>query len=162
MARAATYLTRVLVNHGSSPMEGTAESMRGWDLMNCKVSSGNSMEVLKDSAWPCPEQQPGLKRWEVDNAPKNKFVPTVHYFVPKWCILYTEFSSQTYSLNLFEIVTAVRPSPWLGQSVFRERCPNWVWCFLLLKSSSKHFLDVCHWESADCRARYAVNVDETQ
>ncbi len=28
------YLTLVLVNHGSSPMEGTEASMRGCDLMN--------------------------------------------------------------------------------------------------------------------------------
>jgi len=46
------YLTRVLVNQGSSPTEGTAVSMRGWDLMNCRVSSGNSMELLKDAAGP--------------------------------------------------------------------------------------------------------------
>lgn len=43
---AQTYLIRVLVNHGSSAMGGTAESIRGWDLMNDRVSSGKSMEVL--------------------------------------------------------------------------------------------------------------------
>lgn len=46
------HLTRVLVNQGSSPREGTAVSMRGWDLINCRVSSGNSMELLKDAAGP--------------------------------------------------------------------------------------------------------------
>lgn len=57
----AIYLTRVLVNQGSSPMEGTAVSMRGWDLMNCRVSSGNSTELLKDAAGPWPAQHPGLQ-----------------------------------------------------------------------------------------------------
>lgn len=54
------YLTRVLVNHGSSSIEGTAVSMSGWDLMNCRVSSGNSTELFKDAAGPWPAQHPGL------------------------------------------------------------------------------------------------------
>lgn len=41
-----SYLIRVFVNQGSSAMGGTAESIRGWDLMNDKVSSGKSIEVL--------------------------------------------------------------------------------------------------------------------
>lgn len=41
-----SYLIRVFVNQGSSAMGGTAESIRGWDLMNDRVSSGKSMEVL--------------------------------------------------------------------------------------------------------------------
>lgn len=44
--RAQSYLIRVFVNQGSSAMGGTAESIRGWDLMNDRVSSGKSMEVL--------------------------------------------------------------------------------------------------------------------
>lgn len=41
-----SHLTRVFVNKGSSAMGGTAESIRGWDLMKDRVSSGKSMEVL--------------------------------------------------------------------------------------------------------------------
>lgn len=58
----SSYLTRVLVNQGSSPREGTAVSMSGWDLINCRVSSGNSMELLKDAAGLWPAQEPGLER----------------------------------------------------------------------------------------------------
>lgn len=56
-----TYLIRVFVNQGSSAMGGTAESIRGWDLMKDRVSSGKSMEVLYASARPCFAQHPGLK-----------------------------------------------------------------------------------------------------
>lgn len=48
------------MNQGSSPREGTAVSTRGWDLINCRVSSGNSVELLKDAAGPWPAQDPGL------------------------------------------------------------------------------------------------------
>lgn len=41
-----------MVNQGSSLREGTAMSMRGWDLINCRVSSGNSMELFEDAAGP--------------------------------------------------------------------------------------------------------------
>lgn len=34
------------MNQGSSAIGGTAESISGWDLMNDRVSSGKSMEVL--------------------------------------------------------------------------------------------------------------------
>lgn len=48
-ARAPTmppYLTLVFVNQGSSLTDGTAESIKGCDLMKARVSSGKSMEVL--------------------------------------------------------------------------------------------------------------------
>lgn len=55
------YLSWVLVNQGSSPREGTAASMRWWDLMKDRVSTGMSRELLKDAAGPWPAQDPGLE-----------------------------------------------------------------------------------------------------